>query len=1163
MYLPPVDFITTKEAAKRSGYTSDYLARLARSGEIVGRQVGRAWLVSVDSLQSYLSAQEDRNTVRARALARARANEYQMARAPARHIADILPAHRSLGEVGKKTVDISGLPPRKISTVSHAFALAVACVVVAGSAFLAHASFIPELAARTGALAEQVSIGLEEMLGDVPSRFIARVDAVHEDAMRAQTRVLDELAQLSARIALPSLTSPDLSLSQLALSLPSTSSTIAPHRYADTPVVPVPALSNPRIEVPSALTLDDVAIAVHAVIALARDPVLAIPAFESGYRAVGVRTLALGASMRDELAALPRALVRADIVIGELAIEAAHAAIDADVSTAYGLSAAGPASARVAMTFVGGIGEATLHIARAVPGTASALYMHAAAMPAHIAPTLAHAVWAAEYAAITRFLAATDALENHYLALVNGTGRTIYAAASGGRTLMVATLPAAFENASLAAFGHLALTWNTFSTAEWLNTLGNRLASIPAISRIAATAAPTMTAGEQTALFTYTTIHTFFDSTNRLLASLFAPAPTIIVVTSSPSSKDSPSSKISSGPSAQPAATPPSVRPQIVYQSPSYNTTTVVKGVSLDLLNQSLASLRSDLSNQMAILIQPVAGQVATNVTTIQQVNMIQDLSNLIVRNGDFRGGTFDNGRLTNGISVSATTGSFSTLTGGSLTANALTLTNQLTVGNGGTGATTFGQGWLHSSGGTNALTSSTSPTVAYLVATSTTLASQFPYASTTALSASGLTSGRVTYAGTGGILQNSTNLTFDGTNLGIGTSTPQWLLNPASSTAAQLALSAGVGFSQWAFRNAGGIFYLATTSVVGTATSTSAALTIDANGLVTQPNGLIISAGNVGIGTTSPYANLSIQGSGSANSTLFAVGSSTSVGPLFSVSNGGSVNIGAASANPTLQPAHMLGIGLIGTTQYTDPGNFNAIDVEPFIVYNTAPSVGGGGFDTDIGFGGSANVPTFVGVGSYPYYKGTGVVTTLAGFDTNPYINTTGTVTSVYGFRDVPVGYGDGSISNNYGLFIGNLNGTASTTYGVYTSSTAGATNYALYNAGTAKSYFAGNLGIGTTTPNWSLQIAAAKGFLALSDTGATANLKHWTLSSQQGAFFIATSSDALATSTGKPSEYVSINATGNQEKKKVWFSMAHTDYRDSHHPRLHRVSHSGHWVF
>lgn len=52
-------------------------------------------------------------------------------------------------------------------------------------------------------------------------------------------------------------------------------------------------------------------------------------------------------------------------------------------------------------------------------------------------------------------------------------------------------------------------------------------------------------------------------------------------------------------------------------------------------------------------------------------------------------------------------------------------VTGTLPVGNGGTGQSSFGQGWLHSDGTT--ITSSTSPTVNYVTATSTTATSNFP----------------------------------------------------------------------------------------------------------------------------------------------------------------------------------------------------------------------------------------------------------------------------------------------------------------------------------------------------------------------------------------------------------------------------------------------------
>src|SRR3989344_5515180 len=67
-----------------------------------------------------------------------------------------------------------------------------------------------------------------------------------------------------------------------------------------------------------------------------------------------------------------------------------------------------------------------------------------------------------------------------------------------------------------------------------------------------------------------------------------------------------------------------------------------------------------------------------------------------------------------------------STATSSFSTDGVLSLTSALTVPNGGTGAATFGQGWIFSNGGTGALSASTSPTVSYITATSTTATSTF-----------------------------------------------------------------------------------------------------------------------------------------------------------------------------------------------------------------------------------------------------------------------------------------------------------------------------------------------------------------------------------------------------------------------------------------------------
>ena len=93
---------------------------------------------------------------------------------------------------------------------------------------------------------------------------------------------------------------------------------------------------------------------------------------------------------------------------------------------------------------------------------------------------------------------------------------------------------------------------------------------------------------------------------------------------------------------------------------------------------------------------------------------------------------TATNATLTNATSTNHYTSNLaaaaarfgSTATSSFNSAGVLTLASALTVANGGTGQTSFGQGWLNSDGTT--ISASTSPTVAYLTATSSTATSTF-----------------------------------------------------------------------------------------------------------------------------------------------------------------------------------------------------------------------------------------------------------------------------------------------------------------------------------------------------------------------------------------------------------------------------------------------------
>ncbi len=49
------EYITTSQAAKRSGLSNIYLAQLLRQGKLEGFRVAREWLIYTDSLEKFLA----------------------------------------------------------------------------------------------------------------------------------------------------------------------------------------------------------------------------------------------------------------------------------------------------------------------------------------------------------------------------------------------------------------------------------------------------------------------------------------------------------------------------------------------------------------------------------------------------------------------------------------------------------------------------------------------------------------------------------------------------------------------------------------------------------------------------------------------------------------------------------------------------------------------------------------------------------------------------------------------------------------------------------------------------------------------------------------------------------------------------------------------------
>ncbi|RJQ33330.1 hypothetical protein C4568_04795, partial [Candidatus Parcubacteria bacterium] len=206
-------------------------------------------------------------------------------------------------------------------------------------------------------------------------------------------------------------------------------------------------------------------------------------------------------------------------------------------------------------------------------------------------------------------------------------------------------------------------------------------------------------------------------------------------------------------------------------------------------------------------------------------------------------------------------------------------LTGILGVGNGGTGASAFGQGWIYSTGGTNALAASTSPTVNYLVATSSSQGSIFAY--------------RV---GIGGSGAPTRPLDVTGAGRFTGTLTLGTVLSCTGSQALQT--------------NGSGDIACGTLSVSGA--SSAGGWTTNNNWLVSLSTSTdLVSIG----GSSTPYGKVTILSDSTATTTLVLSAASAQTANIFDIyDESGSLSTvltaGGLLGLGTSSPATMLSVG-------------------------------------------------------------------------------------------------------------------------------------------------------------------------------------------------------------------------------------------------------------